>query len=100
MNYEKIKHDLIHQNERRQLALLQALRWRLTRAETPEIRQKILSAYTAGDVLNCHERMRYNTFDLIKSANDNVKQYMARFINTLATLNQGLPFSIKIIYQY
>ena len=84
---------MIHQNERRQLALLQALRWRLTRADTPEIRQKILSAYTAGDVLNCHEQMRYNIFNLIKSANDNVKQYMARLINTLATLNQGLKDS-------
>jgi len=89
LNYEKIKQDLIHQNERRQMALLQALRWRLTRAETPEIRQKILTSYAAGDIINCHEKMRYNTYDLIKSQNENVKQYMARFVNTLATLNQG-----------
>jgi len=90
LDFVKIKHDLIHQSEKRQLVLLQALRWRLTKSESTEQRQRILTSFIAGDVLNCRsERVPNNIIDLLKSSNDSIKQYMARLINTFASLNHG-----------
>jgi hypothetical protein len=90
LDFTKIKHDLLHQNERRQLILLQALRWRLTRAESVEQRQKFLNSYIVGDIINCRSDKKPNgLIDLVKTSNENVKQYMVRFINSLASLNHG-----------
>ena len=90
LDFTKIKHDLVHQNERRQLLLLQSLRWRLTRADSVEQRQKCLNSYIVGDLINCRsEKLPNNLVDLVKTANENVKQYMVRLINTLASLNHG-----------
>lgn len=91
LDFSKIKHDLMHGNERRQLVLLQSLRWRLTRAESVEHRQKYLNSYIVGDLLNCRsEKIPNDLIDLIMSPNDNVRQYTVRLVNTLASLNHGM----------
>lgn len=82
----------MHSNEKRQLLILQALRWRLTKAESPEIRQKILVSYASGDILNCREKKRSDIIELLLSKNSDIKQYMARFVNALASLNQGRSY--------
>jgi hypothetical protein len=93
LDYAKIKHDLMHQNERRQICILQALRWRLTKSETIENRQRILTAYIAGDILNCRNEKQSNSIiDLLKSKNDTIKQFMARIINAFASLNHGRSY--------
>ncbi len=94
LDFAKIKHDLLHENERRQLLLLQSLRWRLTRAESGEHRQKYLNAYIVGDLLNCRsEKLPNELIDLVKSSpSHNVRQYLVRLINTLASLNHGRSY--------
>lgn len=93
LDFFKIKHDLLNGNERRQLLILQALRWRLTRSESTEIRQRLLNSYIVGDLLNCrHEKLPNHIIDLIKNSSDNVRQYIVRLINTLASLNHGRSY--------
>ena len=75
------------------MTLLQALRWRLTKAESTEQRQKILTSYINSDLLNFrNEKMSNSVIDLLKSPNDIIKQFMARFINTFASLNYGRSY--------
>ncbi len=85
---------MLHQKERHQLLLLQSLRWRLTRAESGEHRQKYLNSYIVGDLLNCRsEKMPNELINLVKTTpSDNVRQYFARLINTLASLNHGRSY--------
>lgn len=93
LDFVKIKHDLIHQNESRQLTLLQALRWKLTKAESTEQRQRILTSYVTADLLNFrHQKPATSIIDLLKSPNDLIKQFMARLINTFASLNYGRSY--------
>ncbi|CAF0879503.1 unnamed protein product [Brachionus calyciflorus] len=93
LDFLKIKHDLIHQNEKRQITLLQALRWRLTKSESTEHRQKILTSYIQADLFNFrNEKMQNSIIDLLKSPNDIIKQFMARLINTFASLNYGRSY--------
>lgn len=98
MDYGKIKHDLMSPagNEKRQICLLQALRWRLTRAESTEERQKILTEYTNGDLLDFdNEKKPSSVIDLFESSNSTVREYMARLINTFASLNLGMLSHLK-----
>jgi hypothetical protein len=93
LDFLKIKHDLIHQNEKRQLGLLQALRWRLTKSESTDLRQRILTSFITGDILNCRsERVPNNIIALLNSPNEMIRQYMARLINTFASLNHGRSY--------
>ena len=90
LDISKVKHDLMNLNEKHQILLLQALRWRLTKAENPEQRHRSLSAYIAGDLLGCRNpNSRGNVIDLINSNNETIKQYTARLVNAIASLNHG-----------
>lgn len=83
----------MHENERRQLILLQALRWRLTRSDATEQRQKYLNSYIVGDLMNCRsDKIPNDLIDLVKNCSDNVRQYLGRLINTLASLNHGRSY--------
>lgn len=93
MDFIKIKHDLIHQNEKRQIAILQALRWRLTKAESTEQRQRILTCYISADLFNIkNEKKSNNIIDLLKSTNETIRQFVSRLINTFASLNFGRSY--------
>lgn len=73
--------------------MLQALRWRLTKAESTEQRQRILTSYITGDLLSFrNEKPVNNIIDLLKSPNEIIKQYMARLINAFASLNYGRSY--------
>jgi translation initiation factor 2B subunit (eIF-2B alpha/beta/delta family) len=89
----KLKHDLINQSEKRKIHILQALRWRLTKADSTELRQRVLTSYIAADILNCRsERISNNLIDLLKSPNQNIKEFMARLINAFSSLNHGRSY--------
>lgn len=72
--------------------LLQALRWRLTKAESIDQRQLALTQYISGDLLNCRsDKMPNSLIDLLKSQND-LRQYMSRLLNAFASLNHGRSY--------
>ena len=81
-------------HEMRQACLLQALRWRLTKADSLEMRQRTLAAYIAGDLLNCRsERVSSNPIiELLKSPVDTLRQQMAQVVNAFASLNHGRSY--------
>ena len=101
LDFSKLKYDLSHGADRRKAFILQALRWRLTKAPAGEQRDKALEAFIANDILNCKsDAPKNNIFGLLKSDNEAVRQYMARFLNTLASLNKGLfLICLKILFK-
>lgn len=89
----RIKHDLINHSEKRKVLILQALRWRLTKADSTELRQRELTRYIAADILNFRSTRNTNNFiDLLKSPNHNIKEFMARLINAFSSLNHGRSY--------
>lgn len=80
-------------NEKRQICLLQALRWRLTKAETVLERQNVLADYIQADLLNCqNDKQPTSIIGLLNSKNEVIKEFTARLINSFASLNQGKHF--------
>jgi LisH domain-containing protein ARMC9 len=94
IDFEAIKYSLLaptkETNEKNQLLLLQALRWRLTRAENSHKRQQVVDAFIQADILNLNNSDNNNSLiTLLNSKSEFIRQSMARFINALASLNQG-----------
>jgi LisH domain-containing protein ARMC9 len=80
---------LANENNRRKLLLLQALRWRLTKAESLEERRKSLDSLILNDILDQHPSKQSEILKLLKSQNEMIREFMARFLNTLASLYHG-----------
>lgn len=91
LDFVKIKQDLMNSaNEKKQIYILQALRWRLTKAETRIEREKILAEYVKADLLNCRQEHQLTSIiGLLNSKNEVIVEFMARLINTFASLNLG-----------
>lgn len=96
LDYARVKQDLMNNaaaNEKRQIYLLQALRWRLTNAESIVERQQVMKDYIKGDLLNCHNYQQKTTIiGLLNSKNEIIKEFMARLINSFASLNLGFYY--------
>ncbi|XP_032821750.1 lisH domain-containing protein ARMC9 isoform X2 [Petromyzon marinus] len=94
LDYDKLRHDLLHGTDRLKALLLQALRWRLTKSQQGEQRDTVLQAFIANDLLGCHARSQYNAdvLGLLMSKSEVVRQYMARLINALASLADGRTY--------
>ncbi|CAH8472870.1 unnamed protein product [Schistosoma turkestanicum] len=99
LNYEKIKEDIQSMSDRKKCYLLQALRWRLTKSKvlqrehclTSFVRNDILDLTTIGSVKDLdakHTPLLY----CLKSKHHRVREYMARFINSLASLCRGRAY--------
>ena len=97
LDYGKIKRDIVHLSttSREKALLLQALRWKLTKAKTEFKREKILECYIACDLLGCRSDVEQRT-KVIKQLSSSiggdayyVKEEWARLINTIASLRQG-----------
>nr|XP_006813646.1 PREDICTED: lisH domain-containing protein ARMC9-like [Saccoglossus kowalevskii] len=97
LDYIKVKNDLIHADDRRQIFLLQALRWRLTRCQAGEQRTAILSSYCSNDLLGCNRSGEYqtNVLGLLGSDVEVVRQYTARLFNAFASLAEGRTYLAK-----
>ncbi|XP_035747104.1 lisH domain-containing protein ARMC9 isoform X9 [Egretta garzetta] len=89
LDYEKLKKDLITGNDRLKAFLLQALRWRLTTSYPGEQRDTVLQAYISNDLLDCHSNCQRSVLKLLHSKSEVVRQYMARLVNTFASLAEG-----------
>uniref|UniRef100_A0AAY4EY89 LisH domain-containing protein ARMC9 n=1 Tax=Denticeps clupeoides TaxID=299321 RepID=A0AAY4EY89_9TELE len=89
LDYEKLKTDLINGSDRRKVALLQALRWRLTRSIRGEQRDSVLQAFISYDLLEFSSSRQKTVLQLMEYKDDVVRQYMARMINAFASLPDG-----------
>ncbi|UJR25899.1 hypothetical protein I4U23_007247 [Adineta vaga] len=96
-DYSKIKRDVTHVSTapRQKALLLQALRWKLTKAKTDFKREKMLESYIACDLLGCSTDTEQQT-KIIKELStpsiegtDFLKEEWARLINTIASLRKG-----------
>ncbi|KAI1891548.1 hypothetical protein AGOR_G00144930 [Albula goreensis] len=96
LDYEKLKRDLMNGTDRLKALLLQALRWRLTRSLHGEQRDTVLQAFICNDLLDCYSTNQKNVLDLMKCKNEIVRQYMARLINTFASLSEGRVYLSQI----
>lgn len=96
LDYEKLKKDLIDGPDRLKCLLLQALRWRLTRSLPGEQRDTVLQAYISNDLLERYSTKKETVLHLMKSANEVVRQYMARLINAFASLAEGRIYLSQI----
>ncbi|XP_074654207.1 lisH domain-containing protein ARMC9-like isoform X2 [Tubulanus polymorphus] len=94
LDFEKVKKDLATAPDRNRTLLLQALRWRLTRATSSDIRVGVLSAYITNDLLGCSKvgEHRQAVLEMLSSPSDIVKEYIARLFNAFASLNQGRSY--------
>lgn len=97
LDYGKIKRDIVHPsiNSREKALLLQALRWRLTKAKTDFKRDKTIECFISCDLLGCRSDVEQRT-KVIKQLSSSVggdtyyvKEEWARFINTIASLRKG-----------
>jgi hypothetical protein len=96
-DYGKIKRDVVHisTSARQKALLLQALRWKLTKAKTDFKREKMLECYIGCDLLGCRTDTDQRT-KIIKEISSPtggdthyVKEEWARLINTIASLRKG-----------
>ncbi|XP_041861320.1 lisH domain-containing protein ARMC9 isoform X2 [Melanotaenia boesemani] len=103
LDYEKLKKDLLEGPDRLRCLLLQALRWRLTRSLPGEQRDTVLQAYISNDLLERYSTKQKTVLHLLRSTNKTVQQYMARLINTFASLAEGrvylsqIPILLKLL---
>ncbi|MEQ2222140.1 LisH domain-containing protein armc9, partial [Ilyodon furcidens] len=103
LDYEKLRKDLVDGSDRLRCLLLQALRWRLTRSLPGEQRDTVLQAYISNDLLERYSTKKRTVLHLMKSANEVVRQYMARLINAFASLAEGriylsqIPILLKLL---
>ncbi|XP_014671711.1 PREDICTED: lisH domain-containing protein ARMC9-like [Priapulus caudatus] len=90
LDYSKMKCDLGGTNDRRKALLLQALRWRLTRAPSDH-RDKVMTAYVKNDLLGCVSSGTHKiaVLNLLKSSKSEVREYTVRLLNTFASLALG-----------
>ncbi|XP_077998887.1 lisH domain-containing protein ARMC9-like isoform X2 [Glandiceps talaboti] len=97
LDYPKVKGDLVNGDDRRKILLLQALRWRLTRSQSGDQRDSIISAYCSNDLLGCAQRGDYQEqiLDLLSSPQEGVRQYIARLFNAFASLAEGRTYIAK-----
>jgi hypothetical protein len=100
LDYGKIKRDVVHvsTSPRQKALLLQALRWKLTKAKTDFKREKMLECYVGCDLLGCRtdvEQQTKITKEISSSIGGDtyyVKEEWARFINTIASLRKGMKY--------
>ncbi|CAF0774210.1 unnamed protein product [Adineta ricciae] len=102
-DYTKIKRDVIHVSTpaRQKALLLQALRWKLTKARTDFKREKMLESYIACDLLGCNTDTEQQS-KIIKELTapstgetEFVKEEWARLINTIASLRKGRNYLVS-----
>ncbi|XP_044178545.1 lisH domain-containing protein ARMC9-like isoform X2 [Acropora millepora] len=94
LDYEKIKNDLLTLPERKRAFLLQALRWNITQAPTSEDRDTVVSTYIVHDLLGCSvdNQFRKGILSLLSSPSEEVREYLSRLFNALASLSAGRSY--------
>ncbi|XP_077532299.1 lisH domain-containing protein ARMC9-like [Haemaphysalis longicornis] len=95
LDFNKIKQDLSEVDASTRALLLQALRWKLTKASSVEERDCVLLAYVENDLLGFIERSPdycNRILHLIKSPNSGLQQSFVRFLNAFAAFRSGRSY--------
>lgn len=94
LDFEKIKRDLVILEPRSKALLLQALRWRLTKANSEEQKEIVLSTYISNDILGCQKPSMFwqQIAQLVKSNNKTLLQSLSRFLNAIASFQKGRSY--------
>lgn len=105
LDYGKIKRDVVNvsTSPKQKALLLQALRWKLTKAKTDFKREKMLESYVGCDLLGCRTDLEQRG-KVIKELSSSdignfllVKEEWARLINTIASLRKGNEIKLENI---
>lgn len=97
LDFGKIKRDMVNisTSAREKALLLQALRWKLTKAKSDFQREKMLDSFIGCDLLGCRSdaEQRAKIIQQLSSPIGSdayyVKEEWARLINTVASLRKG-----------
>ncbi|XP_077509211.1 lisH domain-containing protein ARMC9-like isoform X1 [Amblyomma americanum] len=98
LDFSKIKQDLSGADSSSRALLLQALRWKLTKAPSVDERDCVLLAYVDNDLLGFIERSSdycNRILHLIKSPNTGLQQSFVRFLNAFAAFRSGRNYLAK-----
>ena len=92
VNYQMIKRDLFSLNDEvKSCALLQALRWRLTRTSSA-VRRSVLDDFIAQDLLKIAESGLSN---LLQAGSLKVIDYLSKLSNVIASEVQGRTYLLR-----
>ncbi|OMJ77565.1 hypothetical protein SteCoe_22813 [Stentor coeruleus] len=92
LNYAAIKRDLFSSaDELKNCALLQALRWRLTRSSS-SVRRQVLEEYISHDILRINES---GLSKLLQSGSLKLVDYLSKLSNVIAGEVQGRSYLLK-----
>jgi hypothetical protein len=80
---------LLKQSEKSKIMILQALRWKLTKAESIEYRQNMLGSFIKNDIFDLKNGKQSIIIDLLNSSNEFIRMSTARILNAFASLNEG-----------
>jgi LisH domain-containing protein ARMC9 len=95
INYSAIKKELFSMNEQmKSCALLQALRWRLTRTSS-SVRRSILEEYITHDILRINES---GLSQLLQNGSPKLMDYLCKLSNVIASEVQGRAYLLKDNY--
>eukprot|EP01135_Chromosphaera_perkinsii_P003112 Nk52_evm1s236 gene=Nk52_evmTU1s236 len=99
LDYAKVKDDLMNLTDRNKCILLQALRWRLTRAEGSQETKAATKELIEHDVFGCaDEGGDYAGFVRDVLSNSEVsepKEYFVRLINALCSFSAGRAYVLS-----
>ncbi|THD26515.1 LisH domain-containing protein ARMC9 [Fasciola hepatica] len=99
LDFTKIKRDIFRIDDRKKCYLLQALRWRLTKSTvhqreyclTSFVRQDLLDLTTVGPAGDVSPE-KAPLLACLRAQHHRVREYMARFLNALASLCRGRAY--------
>ncbi|TPP57594.1 Armadillo repeat containing 9 [Fasciola gigantica] len=99
LDFTKIKRDIFRIDDRKKCYLLQALRWRLTKSTvhqreyclTSFVRQDLLDLTTVGPTGDVSPE-KAPLLACLRAQHHRVREYMARFLNALASLCRGRAY--------
>ncbi|KRX04691.1 Armadillo-type fold [Pseudocohnilembus persalinus] len=95
LDFEKIKKVLLNQNTSSTIKclLLQALRWRITKAKGAYIKREVVLSYTEHDLLGINEENLQQ--QLILNQDQNIKEQTVKLVNQLASDFYGRSYLVK-----
>lgn len=97
LNDAKIRKHLLTQSDRNVALLLQALRWRVTRSVPGPQRKAVLDAFAINDYLGVGQHPGGPIYVLVHSASVDVREYMTRLLNCLASIAKGREYAAPTI---
>jgi hypothetical protein len=96
LDFNKIKKTLMYEKSENTLcALLQALRWRITKAKGTNSRRESIISFAKNDVVDVNKEKSMVLDRILINTTTKVKEYAARFINALASDYSGRSYLLE-----